>query len=431
MNKILTAAIGCLLSACAYADDPAWGERMAKMRSTYLSKFCDTRTNLLYAPPGTDADRDKQLPDPKLVREQKPDYRGYGTGMSDTALFGGKVLGALCEAYDATGDERIATDARRLFKGLTFMMTVTKEKGFVPRGPHPADIHAYYKDSSGDQHWMWMYAMYRTFHSKLATPEDKRLIGRLMADVVRRFERNGWVNLNEGNTKPAWASGGHLKTPKFAINYLSLLAIAHATTGDEKWGAMYRDACEEKDGERLRLLREKDLAPMNIYHPEQTSNKLYVLAHYDKDPKRRALFNTLRKKQAELCLAAKYPDLLAKGHRPKHIDDAVKACGDKAVLNGAFDWRGKMDEDLMYRRGKWAKQSALFGLHHIRTVVRWPLIAFNVALRSGDPDLAARAAAEARAIIEKTDWDYRLVKWDNQTRAIVAGSLIQAQEARR
>ena len=108
-------------------EDVEWNNRMAGMRTKYMQKYCDTRTDLLYAIPGTDADRDARLPDPKLVRQQKPDYRGYGTGMSDTALFGGKVLGAFCEAYDATGDERIAPDARRLFKGLTFMMTGTKE----------------------------------------------------------------------------------------------------------------------------------------------------------------------------------------------------------------------------------------------------------------------------------------------------------------
>ena len=323
-------------------------------------------------------------------------------------------------------------DAWRLFKGLTFMMTVTKEKGFIPRGPHPADVHAYYKDSSGDQHWMWMVAMYRYFHSKLATPEDKKLIGQLMTDVVHRFEKNGWVNLNEDNTKPTWASGGHLKHPRYAIGFLSLLAVAHSTTGNEKWGRMYQAACEENDGERLTCLREEaDLAPMNIYQPEQTSNKLFIIAHYDKTPHRLRLINALRKKQAGLCLSVNYPDLIARGHRQQHINDQMETCGDKAMLNGAFEWRKKMDADLMYRKGEWTKHTALFGLHHIRTVVRWPLIAFNVAMRSGDPELARKAAAEAEAIIECVDWDYRLVKWDAQTRAIVAGSLLQARFAGR
>lgn len=415
-----------LLAACALAGEADWNDHMAQARDIYMKRWCDARSNLLYGVRGDDADRDRGLPKPDAVRQQQPDYRGYGTAMSDTALFGGKVLAAFCDAFDATGDERIRTQARRLFKGLTFMMTVTREKGFVPRGPHPADPHAYYKDSSGDQHWMWMFGMWRYHRSKLATAEDKKLIAQLMREVVMRFERNGWRNLNEDNTKPAWADGGHLIRPMYAVGFLSLLAMAHETTGDAKWGELYQDACAENRGARLKFIRDKlDVAPHNIYQPEQTSNKLFALAAYDLDPARREIFDHVRQKQARLALDAKFPALLVGSHRPRYVEGEADACGDKLILNGAFEWRAKLDEDLLYHRGKWSQCSVMYALHHIRTVVRWPLIAFNVAMRCGDPELARRAGAEAKAIIGKVDWDYRYVKWDTQTRAIVAGSLLQ------
>ena len=84
-------------------------------------------------------DEKKQAPEEVAARTVRGNemHWGYGSGIQDVALENGELLFALCDAYDATGEAWIAALARRAWRGLKTIGSVSPVAGFVPRGPHP------------------------------------------------------------------------------------------------------------------------------------------------------------------------------------------------------------------------------------------------------------------------------------------------------
>jgi hypothetical protein len=101
---------------------------------------------------------------------------GYGSGIEDLAYQNGMLIYALCDAEAATGEPLFAEMARRAFRGLKRMSTISPVSGFVPRGPHPADGKTYYPDSSLDQHSLYVCGLWRYHDSRLATAEERQWI---------------------------------------------------------------------------------------------------------------------------------------------------------------------------------------------------------------------------------------------------------------
>jgi hypothetical protein len=89
------------------------------------------------------------------------------------------------------------------------MGTVSPAAGFVPRGPHPHG-KSYYKDSSLDQHSLYMCGLWRFYRSRIALPEEKVSIRDLVGKVIARLEKVGWaIQVEDGSTK-SWEGGSML-----------------------------------------------------------------------------------------------------------------------------------------------------------------------------------------------------------------------------
>ncbi|HBE04846.1 MAG: hypothetical protein A2096_15520 [Spirochaetes bacterium GWF1_41_5] len=170
-----------------------------------------------------------------LVKGEFVPY-GYGSGISDTALAGGMLLFALCDACDVTEDPFFTTWARNIFGGFKLMSGVSKIKGFVPRGPHP-DGKSYYTDISRDQISATIYALWRFYRCQAADNEDKKFIKKRISEVMERLEKNNWSNLCEdGITESRMAGEPWDKDGSHAATTLPpSLAMVYDVTGEQKW----------------------------------------------------------------------------------------------------------------------------------------------------------------------------------------------------
>ena len=63
--------------------------------------------------------------------------------------------------------------------------TLSPVPGFVPRGPHP-DGGSYYRDSSVDQHTIFVCSLWRYSRSALASDDDRAFIRHELDEFARR-----------------------------------------------------------------------------------------------------------------------------------------------------------------------------------------------------------------------------------------------------
>ncbi len=191
---------------------------------------------------------------------------GYGSGVQDVALENGELLFALCDAYDATGEAWIAAVARRAWRGMKTIGSVSPVAGFVPRGPHP-DGKSYYPDSSRDQHAVYVYALWRYHKSPLASDEDRAFIVEFMDAFVRRMEANEWCINNEDDS--ARAHVGFTWRQHALAGVISLMgaltAIADATENPE-WIALLEQCAAEFEGHRRKTLTPEGLSSWKGYN---------------------------------------------------------------------------------------------------------------------------------------------------------------------
>jgi len=162
----------------------------------YMDGFCHSNTNLMYGQRlnGPNGIAVFESPEQIAKEQVKGKYMpyGYGSGIQDPGLLNGMFLFALCDAFDATEDPYLADLARRIFKGLKLVGTISPVSGFVPRGPHP-DGKSYYRDSSLDQHSLFVCGLWRYYHSPIANDEEKTFIRDALHKFAKRMEKNGWT----------------------------------------------------------------------------------------------------------------------------------------------------------------------------------------------------------------------------------------------
>ncbi len=254
--------LACLLTLVtgAQAESPS-AARVESLLHEYVEGFFSPATDLAYGiringPRGIEVLESPAEIAAKRVRgEFKP--WGYGAGIEDVAYQNGMLLFALCDAEEATGNACFAELARRIFRGMRRIGTLSPVPGFIPRGPHP-DGKSYYPDSSRDQHTLFVCGLWRYARSRLASPSEKDWIREVTLQVVRRLEKNGWSILSEDGSVEAHAGGSILsRTSADAAILLLMLATAYDLTGDAHWKSLYDQFGQEEDGLRWRLLDEE------------------------------------------------------------------------------------------------------------------------------------------------------------------------------
>lgn len=154
--------------------------------------FCE-KTNLVYDSLSSHAPahRFDHIPYPEEVARHAPNPAGWGTGMEDSMLNAGSVLEACILRARLEPEHRTeALDfARRIISGMEACATVHGTPGFVARSICPRDGKSCYINSSRDQFTLFVYGLWRFFHSEFATAEERGRIARLLAEVATYTER--------------------------------------------------------------------------------------------------------------------------------------------------------------------------------------------------------------------------------------------------
>jgi hypothetical protein len=394
-------------------------DNVKRLCREYLEGFGSTQTGLVYhhrlnGPQGLGA---LESPDEIAlgrVRAQEMPY-GYGSGIQDVALENGHLLFALCDAYDATRDEFLAGTARRIFEGMKLVATVSPVPGFVPRGPHP-DGKSYYRDSSMDQHTTFVYALWRYYHSPLATEDDKQFIADELDSVARRLEQYDWGIRVEDGSRQAHVGFSWLQfTRTGATVLLAVVAAVADVTGDEHWRDLYENLGAEKEGARWKLLSadsQEKWPPFTLYS-NQFAVGLAVLARTEGDAQRRAQVREYCRAMAERMLrsdvfdeacwrrldwAGDYPD------RTNQPDDWVEQETEALLepfglsLNQpatVFDVYGRFDPE------KWRSEDWKIRKINGKLCFGIPTVAFHTALLAGNAELATEAAPYVRGMVEQ------------------------------
>ncbi|HUS80462.1 MAG TPA: hypothetical protein VM283_04280, partial [Armatimonadota bacterium] len=351
---------------------------------------------------------------------------GYGSGIQDAALENGELLYALCDAYEATGDERLAQAARRTWQGMKLIGSVSPVPGFVPRGPHP-DGKSYYPNSSRDQHAVYVYALWRWFCCPLATDEDRAFVASFLDAFARRMEGHEWSIYVEDDSEVAHVGfSWRQRALPGVISLLGCLSAVADATGKDEWRALLERYEAEDEAFRWAMLRPESL---------ESSQAL-----------------TLYSNQFGLDL-----DALATLHRGDERGEQVRAFArayaERALRSNAFDtsawrrldWADQWDDQ---RTGaaleplglSLARPATVFDLwdhfpgqnqqaqdHSQRNVANKlcfgiPTVAMHLALLSRDPELVAQAGPVVREMVRTMlehggDYD----SGENFNRSVVMG----------
>lgn len=361
---------------------------------------------------------------------------GYGSGIQDVALENGQMLFALCDAYDAAGETWIGDAARRAYRGLKRVATLSPEPGFVPRGPHP-DGQSYYRDSSRDQHAALVEALWRFHRSPLARDADRQFIAEKLDKIARRMERNDWAIRVEDSSRIAHVGfSWRQKTSIGAATLLSFLALVADATKSDHWRKRYERFSREEDALRWRELLSPAAAdrwpPMTLYS-NQFAQSLAALHRSETDHDRSSQIGELMTCLARRALSSNVFDLRAwrrldwagewtEAETQSRLEPLGLSLNRPATVFDLFaafspDRRTSDNPTVTQINGK-----LCFGL---------PTSAFHKALLSGDPELTARVTLPVRRMVETMmKRGDRYERGENFNRAVVLGLLLLGAENR-
>lgn len=408
--------------------------QVQKLCQNYLATFASAKTHLAYGqkidgPRGTDV-----LASPAEVRlgnvSGKSVPYGYGSGIEDVALHNGHLLFALCDAHAATKDSYYAATARQVFAGLKLLGAASPVPGFVPRGPHPDDLKAYYTDSSLDQHTTFVYGLWRYYRSALATEGDKTFIRQALTNVGRRLEKNGWAIRVEDDSRIAHVGFSWLQaTDVGAGTLLAVLAAISDATGDAHWRDLYEQFSTERDGFRWKLLDAGGQRPKLTLYSNQFSVRDAVLNRIEMNPERRAI---LDRRWREVVARVLQANVWEAWRRLDWAQGYTEAPDDAA-------------EQQLHAMGLSLKKSAtVFDLwNHYRSLprterdqfrvqrlcVRIPMGAFHTALLSGQSGVKSQVASAVHQLLRELDFN-RVDSGETYYLAVVLGLHLIAQETR-
>jgi hypothetical protein len=149
--------------------------------------FCE-ETGLIYDSicGGNHDLRFEHLPYVEEIQANVPNPHGYATGMEDSMLNAGFAIEmCICRAgAEPETKEECKDFARRLFRGMVCCATVHGHHGYVVRSVSPRDGHSCYMESSRDQFTLFVYGMWRYYHSDFSTLEEKSIVRSILADIA-------------------------------------------------------------------------------------------------------------------------------------------------------------------------------------------------------------------------------------------------------
>ncbi|EIP97542.1 hypothetical protein OpiT1DRAFT_01985 [Opitutaceae bacterium TAV1] len=206
--------------------------------------------------------RFEHLPLVDEIQSAVPNPHGYATGMEDCVLNAGFAI-EICvhRAKREALREQSADFARRLYRGMIRCATIHGRKGYVVRGISPRDNRSVYIESSRDQFTLFVFGVWRYYHSSFATDEEKREIREALADVAgfaeARMRENFDYNLGRLDGSPAM----HLKmigvNPHEAMRLPMFFAAAFDVTGRKEFWQLYEKYVSRGLADSLRFSERK------------------------------------------------------------------------------------------------------------------------------------------------------------------------------
>ncbi len=375
----------------------------------YVAGFLSPATDLCYARRLDTPKRVSILEAPESVAKEQVRgvYRpwGYGAGFEDVALQNGYLLYALCDAYDATKDPFFADLAHRIFQGMRRIASCSPVPGFVPRGPHPNGT-SYYRDSSTDQHTLFVCALWRYVQSPIATEEERTFARSALLAIGNRLERNGWVLKVEDDSRVAhvgwnWSAKNEGSSGLFLC---TVGAIADAT-GDAHWRELYQRFADEDQGIRWDCIGRDPPSPRYTLFYNQHAFRLATLARLETDPARSARVWTRLRETARDMLAcnalAEWRPLDWIGEVPaeqvqEYLGTLGLAPGQTQTVSQLWDRyeQGKRSPPMSWdnRRRSYANLTA-----------RPALLAWECALLARDPDLLPQVLPHVPEVLRKIE----------------------------
>ena len=393
-----------------------WLVAARALRGEIMRRFIDPQTRQLVT--YSEHFRGDLIPTPDEARSGVPVSTGYSTGTEDGALRGGALLAAMCDEYDLAPEEGLREQALRVFSGLQRAQYAVPEAGFVPRWILH-DGKTCYADSSGDQHTILVYGLWRFCRSALADTDRTLAAGSITSAVLTRMRNYGWriVALGGGD---AHAGGGIDR-----IRLLALLAAAHDITGVRQWRELYSEcAALGLEPEVKLLLGEGPGTPTwwGFYGPEQFSHLLSMLIEVF--PRDAAVYARMRTEIARRFLRGPIP---TSAHTPTYTEECRAALGAAAHITTPFEaldvfqpdllgieedrsWRNDHIEWVSGQRPpdcssyiKWwlGKRP---GICHERNCLISPMVAFHICLLSRDAGLIEQVRGPLESYFEAVDF---------------------------
>ncbi len=383
----------------------------------YMDGFCHSNTNLVYGqrlngPRGIAVLESPEQIAKEQVRGKNMPY-GYGSGIQDPGLLNGMYLFALCDAYDATEDPYFADLARRIFKGLKLVGTSSPVPGFVPRGPHP-DGKSYYRDSSLDQHSLFVCGLWRYYHSPIANDDEKTFIRDALHKFAKRMERNGWTLMVEDDSRIAHVGWCWLSmTPLNAEIMLSMVGVVQDITGDGHWKREYERFGHEADAKRWTLLEQGETRlPRYTLYSVQNDFRLITLARLERNPERKAIAQRRVQRRGQDMLTCDFFTHWRRldwiGKRPEPVvNEFLKPLGLSADCRATvFDLWDAFDPE--WRSPKLSDGTRPWG-HGMGLQI--PMMAWQVALLSENPKLVRQAHSQVPDVYEKINFSRTHSGW--------------------
>jgi len=298
--------------AALQAQDTRMEQTKALCRE-YTAGFISPATDLAYGhringPKGIGAlEKPEEIMAGRVRGVEKP--MGYGSGIEDLAYHNALLLYALCDAEEKTGEPLFAEMAHRAFRGLKRMSELSPHRGFVPRGPHP-DGKSYYKDSSLDQHTLYLCGLWRFYHSRLITAEEKTALRDIVRAVIMRLKDAGWAIQVEDGKGKSWEGGSMLiQDGKMPLVLLCMVAIAADVLDDAALKADYERFATEDNARRFTALaKPQDMTRPRRYTMFQNQHiiRAETLRRIDTDAKRRDILRQRTLETAEDMLKCAY-----------------------------------------------------------------------------------------------------------------------------
>ena len=278
---------------------------MNKAWEVTWNKFYHPQTNQFYDylssyEPGKGL---SHLPFRAEVKQQKPNFYGYDTGMEDCMISAGVMLSLIIDKHIVTRNPELATKANEVLEGIYKSLTVHGQPGFLARCICTDDNQSIYINSSRDQYTHAVYGLWLLYRSKLASDKMKFKIRFILSDIADRMIRNVILEndydfLRADNTRDSrkisrmWNVSGHE-----AARLPMIYAAAWDVTRRKEYYEQYNKYIDEAIDQSLNFSEDRP-----TYALLQMQSSLELISVVDSNRNFEGKIDELKNKIAKICI---------------------------------------------------------------------------------------------------------------------------------